>query len=376
MKRFLCALLVACLLGRAHASDHADPVDLKQLEAGITDLFVFPDHDQLIVILNVRRSLTTDVPLPLKDYVYSINMDLHSAVGFDNPADKARYGGTVRSPGDIKPDVTIDLQLNDDATLKSKSFHGLRNDASIRLYTGVRDDPFIQPRFFGSNIVAMVLAIPFSSFPDNQQDWLVWGTSKKGNEQIDHVGRSLRTMLPRLDSLNTLPPSAHVAELKRLHEHPTLVEDIKRTFISPLFALKDYDFMPDVMIYSRRFPVGYPNGRLLTDDVAALAMQNGDALLWEDSFSSLKGAPRPTKNDKPFLSEFPYLADPWPVSMVRLPPALTQASVLKLWAIGIAAVLLLIAENVLVVWLVRRLRPQKIAIAATEAVVAVEAASD
>jgi hypothetical protein len=72
------------------------------------------------------------------------------------------------------------------------SWVGLGNPDAIRVFTGVRDDPFIFPKFFKRNAIVMVLSIPFSAFPAGQQDWLLWGTSAqvKDGAQIDHVGRS------------------------------------------------------------------------------------------------------------------------------------------------------------------------------------------
>src|SRR5262249_29854805 len=60
-----------------------------------------------------------------------------------------------------------------------------------------------------------------------------------------------------------------------------------------------------------RFPAGYPNGRLLTDDVVAKICAAGDCLAQEISFIE-GGWPRATANDKPFLDDWPYLAEPWP----------------------------------------------------------------
>jgi hypothetical protein len=77
------------------------------------------------------------------------------------------------------------------------------------------------------------------------------------------------------------------------------------------FLIRKYDLAPDVMIYTNRFPAGFPNGRLLTDDVSAQLCTTGDCLLQEISFIE-GGWPRATTNDKPFLADFPYLAEPWP----------------------------------------------------------------
>ena len=350
----LAAVTLAVLAPLASASDHADPMDLEQLEAGITDLFAFPDGDNLVVILNVRRALTQAGSLKLEPYTYRLHLDFHSTVLFDRQPDVIRYGGTVRDPEGISPDATVTLRLKNDASLASVNYEGLKDSGKIELYTGIRDDPFIFPPFFGTNIVAMVLRIPFASLPPGRQDFILWGTSFKGSAQIDHVGRSLRTMLPRFETLNKLPPSAHVREIQRIHEHPTIVEDIKRVYLSPLFAHKVWDTQPDVMIYSRRFPVGYPNGRLLTDDVAALTAERGDTLLYEISFNNLRGWPRVTTNDKPFLKEFPYLAEPWPEKPGNVPPALMPATKTKIKVIIAALVIAFILENVLVVKLFRR----------------------
>ncbi len=344
-------MLVACL--PAQGSDHADPIKLKRLEAGITGLFAFPNEDKLVVILGVRRALTESPPFDLKPYTYRIHMDLDTAVSFENKEDQNRYGGTVLKPEKIHSKVTIEIRLNDDTTVREKTFAGLNNPDSIRLWTGIRDDPFIFPRFFGTNIVAMVMEIPFTSFPENQQDFILWATSSRKGRQIDHVGRANRTMLPRFDFLNKLPPSEHVAALHKRHDDPGLVQDIARTEIMPLFALRQYDFAPDVMIFTRRFPAKFPNGRLLTDDVAALTCQQGDCLLWELSFADSDDYPRKEVNDKPFLDAFPYLAEPWPTKPVSPTPGLTGKNKTKLVLIILLVVVLFLLPWILY-WKCRR----------------------
>ena len=176
----------------------------------------------------------------------------------------------------------------------------------------------------------MVMTIPVSAFPDGQKDWLLWGTSSKGNRQIDHVGRSLRTQNPRFEMLNTLPPRQHKAAIDEEHEHPSLLRDIALRFnMQSLFAYRTWDHVPDVMVYTTRFGVGFPNGRLLTDDVAALLAQHGDTLLLELSHHT-GGWPRRTTNDKDFLAKFPYLAAPWDDKPAEPPLGLQPESWFKL----------------------------------------------
>src|SRR5262245_56863499 len=165
-------------------SDHADPINLEILESGITDLFAFPDGDKMIVIMNTRRALTIPPPYKLELFEFAIYMDLHTKVSVDESSEKGRseklrYGGSIANPEGINPDGTIKIRLMNDATLNKKqtSFQGLKNPEGIRVETGIFDDPFIFPRFFKPrNTIAMILSIPFSSFPAGQQDWLLWGT--------------------------------------------------------------------------------------------------------------------------------------------------------------------------------------------------------
>jgi hypothetical protein len=333
----LLAIALLLLPSALKSSDHADPINLEVLESGITDLFAFPDGDQMIVILNTRRALTTPPPYQLEPFEFAIYMDLHSKVTVDNKEERARYGGSIANPEGIKPDVAIKIRLKSDATLNNVKYDGLQNSDRIKLFTGVRDDPFIFPRFFKRNAIVMVLSIPFSSFPKGQRDWILWGTSTrlKDNVQIDHVGRSNRSQQGRFDFLNTLRPSQHVAAIKAHNQTRMRIEDTLKEYLlplvnafQPLFKIRPYDDFPDVMIYTNQYPIGFPNGRKLTDDVAALTCDQGDCALVEGAYIDSPQWPRATINDKPFMKEFPYLAEPWPTSPPPAPPDVGLAGAL------------------------------------------------
>ena len=406
------------------ASDHADPIHLPmgpeifdngkpndaavaRLAGNTTDLFVFPvgadgklvnfpekegppfttfdrkkpkillesaDVAQikaLAVIFCVRPGLRQKPPLDLSGYTYFVHMDLRSRVLFDKEEEFARHGGSIEDPGNISPDVTIEIQLNDDTTVKKQAitspggvFHNgdkvriydaksLKEKADdltkypndIHLYTGYHANPFIFPKFFGTNIVSMVMIIPLSCFPEGQRDWIIWrATVGKDGNQFDHVGRSLRTQNPRFDLLNTHPPKDHVNVIRAEKANPSLMRDLFVKFgFDSFFAYRPWDETPDVMIYSDRFNVGYPNGRRLDDDVAALLARYGDTLLYELSYAGAK-FPRDTTIDKPFLKEFPYLADPWPDSQVKPGPLLsTKNKVIVGTFIGVILLIVLLA---------------------------------
>src|SRR5262245_51860916 len=107
----------------ALASDHADPTNLTDPNANITDLFFFPKDDQYILIFNVRRALTAPKPYDLGPYEYVVNFDLSTPVSFDSVEDRTRYGGTIATPEKLHPDATIAIHLNNDTTLKSITFN-------------------------------------------------------------------------------------------------------------------------------------------------------------------------------------------------------------------------------------------------------------
>ncbi|MDO3387035.1 hypothetical protein QWI17_14410 [Gilvimarinus sp. SDUM040013] len=317
-KLYLCYLLVSilgCACSLSLASDHADPVFNGEPTQSLSGLFVFPHKGNLVVILTTHPGLKKPPPIDhLSEQTYRVHFDLSSEVSFDNPQQKLRYGGSISSPSHIHPDATLAFHLDNNASLTALEKSGtLKDSENIRVFTGVRDDPFIFPKFFGSNVVAMAVTIPITEFAAEQHNFVMWGDIVKHGKKIDHVGRSNRTMQPRLDFLNTLEPAQHLEAINKKHNDPGFIDGILMSKLAPLFAIRDYDKFPDVMIFSTKFSPGFPNGRMLTDDVAALTCKVGDCLLWELSLGDVRTWewPRKDTNDKPFLSEFPYLAEPW-----------------------------------------------------------------
>ena len=164
----------------------------------------------------------------------------------------------------------------------------------------------------------------------------------------------MRTQNPRFELLNTLPPREHKAAIMEEHEHPSLLRDIALRFnMQSLFAYRKWDFVPDVMIYTTRFGVGFPNGRLLTDDVAALLAQHGDTLLLELSHHT-GGWPRRRRTTRISSSRSPISRSPGPTSRAprRRPD---PESWYKLIAIAVGTAAAADLENWLVaVWYYRK----------------------
>jgi hypothetical protein len=431
-----CASSVALLLCTSYdlcrGSDHADPQSVTnpfyvqpEPDANITDLHAFIvdrlvgennqviEGEHLIVSLCVRRALTTEQErmLTLKGYKFRVHFDLDPKVRIfedTNSRDAAHdvdrsvqalYGGIITDPGDIKEDALLEfeLELTTEGDVRQAVILGkprtdhfeaapnvVHSAAELRpgvinIQAGIFDDPFIFPRFFRRNVVGIVSAIPLSAvrLPHGKAPILLWATTHKGEKQIDHVGRSLRTQLPRFGYLNDKPPSEHAKEITRVHDRPTLMEDILATLISPLEAHRHYDSVPDVMIYDLRKPAKFPNGRALRDDVAKALADAGETLLLELAYTESKQFPRSETNDKEFRETFPYLAERWtpeqikqaapPGSMMgafvvpRAPegsaiafPNLKESTWRKLFVLEVTAIVVLTALVVVFLWPVRR----------------------
>jgi hypothetical protein len=213
------------------------------------------------------------------------------------------------------------------------------------------------------------------AFPEGQRDFILWGVTTKDGKVSDYVGRSIRTQLPRFGWINTAAPRDHVDILIKAKK---ITDDLFNflkgnrewwsqslgDLLQYTFQIRKYDLAPDVMIYTDRFPPGFPNGRRLPDDVVAQVCTTGDCLLQELSF--IEGTwPRATVNDKPFLDEWPYLAAQWPDRKEAAPPSRS------IWPylVGIALLLALIIWGVvdlirrLAMWLWRILRGRRAAAA-------------
>ncbi|AWM40701.1 hypothetical protein GobsT_07670 [Gemmata obscuriglobus] len=367
--------------GGAGASDHADPIDpfrrSDEPERGLTGLFVFPVYDgkrtkggsekdlskaqdeKLVLIVGANRLRATPPYRGLDAFEFVINVDSARSAKINYPkelarptsADErntARYGGVVDHPEAIRPTFRITMKLKNslepftDQNFLSRKVEADRGNGlqEVPLSTvtrwgaGVRDDPFIFPAFFGTNVIAMAVEVPYSAFPrtPGTDSLLVWATRSRNGAQVGHVGRAQRAQLPRFDLLNTIPPSEHVKAIREAREKPGVRTDALRYLFPAEFNLRSFDDQPDVAIFTRRHPPGFPNGRRLEDDVAKLTCEQGDCQLYELSFvpprspkvqeAAKYDAGRPTANDRPFLDEWPYLAEaqeePMPVPVADL----------------------------------------------------------
>jgi hypothetical protein len=250
-------------------------------DANLTDLHAFVVGANLVIALSSNPAIPKSASSYLfpSDVTFDINIDNHSAVSVDDPY---RMGGTILDPEKIQEDVRFCIRFDEVGTARVQTFvrgSHRRPVELVNFFAGLRDDPFIRGPRQGRNVASIVLEVPLSAVLSGQSTLLIWATSKVDDFDgpfQDLAGRSLRSMMPENNSMNSM----HVWQQAREMGVP-----------------------PDVMIFNTALPAAFPNGRALTDDVVDLV---GDPRLLAND------APFPSANDVPFLSTFPYLAPPHP----------------------------------------------------------------
>jgi len=277
--------VVAAGASRAGAADHGDTPLLNTLgrsDAKLTDLHAFTHDGSLVLALSTNPAVPTSAARYRfsPDVVFRIHLDRHSEVSFADTEANDLYGGTVVDPAGIGADVTFEVRANPRgrAVVRTRGI-ARRWQQRIRVFGGLRDDPFIRGPREGRNVGAIVIELPLEAVVRDQSMLLIWATSSvDGVEEPfqDMAGRALRSMFPENDLMNTTPPELQAG----LMGVPV-----------------------DVMLFDTAFPAAYPNGRALEDDVVDLV---GDERVLSND------APFPSTNDRPFLDVFPYLATPHP----------------------------------------------------------------
>lgn len=265
----------------ARASDHDDTPLLKSVgrhDARLTDLYAFVRDERLVLVVATNPAIPEGVADYLfpDDLVISIYIDTNAHVSFDDPDALAVYGGTVRRPEKIRENVIFDVTFTGGvAHLETSGLSG-KARRSVRVFAGLRDDPFIRGPRIGRNIAAVVIDLPLHAIVHGRgRPLLVWAGSSVPEVDgpiADLGGRALRSQFPENQALNDLHPSEHQRQL---------------------------GMPPDVIILDPTRPIKFPNGRELADDVVDLV---------SDARALSTDAPFPSQNDVPFLSEFPFLA--------------------------------------------------------------------
>lgn len=274
----------------ARAADHGDTPLLIQLgrhDARLTDLHVFTNGENLVLSLGTNPAIpvsATGYTFP-SDLTLRIHVDRHSRVSFEDSEAVRLFGGTIENPEAVRSDLTFTVTFDEDGA-PSLDVRGLGRRARerIQFFAGLRDDPFINGLRSGRNVAAVVLEMPLADVrADGERDStiLVWAKSDVPNvdgHDDEHAGRNLRSQVAGNDDLNGMGPADHWMKM---------------------------GVVPDVVIFDTSRPAGFPNGRLLTDDIIDMLGNDGDPAVFGNPT-----AEAPTANDVSFLATFPYLAPP------------------------------------------------------------------
>jgi hypothetical protein len=288
----LCAVAVALVPALpATAADHGDTPLLIQIgrhDARLTDLHVFTNGDNLVLSLATNPAIpvgVTSYTFP-SDLTLRISVDRHSRVSFDDVDAVRLFGGTIDHPQGVRADLEFTITF-DESGAPSWSARGLARRARerVQFFAGLRDDPFINGLRNGRNVAAVVFELPladvFGPDDDGRSTILVWAKSDVPNvdgHDDEHAGRNLRSQVAGNEDLNGMSPSDHWMKM---------------------------GVVPDVVIFDTSRPAGFPNGRLLSDDIITMLGNDGDPAVFSNPV-----AEAPTANDKAFLANFPYLAAP------------------------------------------------------------------
>ena len=311
------------------AANLKSPGDDPRLD--LTDLFVFPsatDPDKTVLIIDSNPFMAAGSTFN-PDAVYRINIDNNGDIQpdvafsfmFTDPSEgpqtaAAVYASNRSQAQQAEPAgevLTASVPVDFDGTAQPVQA------GPVLVFTGVRSDPFFadiegalhgfkwtgQDGFAGKNVLSIALEVP-NDMLGNGQAISVWATVSLRRDgtlvQMDRGGNP--TINPFInpddakDEYNSRQPVDDVANY--LAPWSQLLQD--KGGRSPDDArAAALTVLPDVLNYDHAQTPGYPNGRLLTDDV------------YSDRFAWLSNGQIPPDGLKPhddLTAHFPYLALP------------------------------------------------------------------
>ncbi len=295
LRHLIIAILFLSSALQAMGADHSDTslhIEEGRNDARITDFYAFTRGENLVLILAV------DPTVPEGATTYKFPTDVEYRINIDNDSEVTAQG-IILNKNDIREDIVISIRFKDDGTavingdnkfgsIFSIPFLVLFScassddvdivDAITNFFAGPRDDPFIRGPRIGKNVAAIVLEIPIDAVVKNNNPLLIWSTTNVDSFPGDfqeRAGGPITSMLN--DVLNFTHPS----------------EDFE-----------NFSIEPDVLVLNTSLPSGFPNGRVLEDDVVDLVCPGVcDNIIENDE-------PFPSENDVPFLDDFPFLAPP------------------------------------------------------------------
>jgi hypothetical protein len=323
----------------ATAADHREAPRISETPtADLNDIYAFTvPGDRLVLVLTVN-------PLSDRDFagsyafsrrvLYRFAIDNTGGPAFERRIDitfspptapgvqtfRARFPGGTVIDGDVTPPSTPD-----DPVIVEDAASG------ISIFAGPRDDPFFfdavgfnrfrasgDPEAFRGidsfadfNISAIVIELPFNLVSDGQDQIGISGfTLRRDARFFTAADRRLdRTGVPAV-STAFIPFTQRDAFNRALPKDDedfagVILDTLQNEFGTPQANIDVLASVaiPDLLVIDRTQPNGFPNGRLLEDDVIDTLL----GLIFPDGPTS-DGV---DENDRTFLNDFPYLAPPF-----------------------------------------------------------------
>ena len=296
----------------------------------ITDLYAFQqpgDPERSVFIVNVYPDASARAAFdPLASYELKIDADgdaeaeIAFHVRFTPPSDGQQTatvyrvdGPAARASGDVGTvlleDAPVAVSFNHDVPISGTG--------AYRFFAGLRSDPFFADRvglqnnmqwtgqdfFADKNVLGIVLEAPNRALGPHPRIGVWARTLAPVHDKltpVNQAGRPGNNVFKGAEAaaaFNTTPPA---------QQRACFLEAFVATFQGYGFAeararALALEWLPDILSYDYTSPAGFPNGRLLSDDVADYLLR----LLTAGAVTTdLVGA------HTDYLTDFPYLAAP------------------------------------------------------------------
>ena len=353
-------LVAALIVLSADAADHRDSPSVEDdAGADITDVYAFrspENNDNLVVVLSVN-GLTP--PAELRDFAQDVAYNIHVDGDGDLVADAT---ATVTFDGDTFTVEGLGDPVTGEVTAPGSAEPVINEAGPIKAFAGPRDDPFffdlngfksfvagpyvpangLRPEgetpsdaFAGTNVSSIVIELPVTALTGAETSDTgtikAWTSTTRGGSQVDRMAiPAINTALipsDMKDAFNQAGPANDEADFRPTAQMTieTLRGAVDGVFGSaqdggPLGDLTAEQvataLIPDVVTIDFSQPVGFPNGRTLTDDVTDAAvgvvLNRGGSAGIPDAIDG---------NDEALLSSFPYLAAPHLAPVPSAPPS-------------------------------------------------------
>lgn len=315
-------------------SDHLDAPGLKSpnmdARVDITDIYAFQkpgDPGKSILVLNVNPFAPTLADSFAPDARYEMNVDTNgdafAEVTFRitfSPLTDGEQKATVHramNQQEGAQDSTLEVILQD-APVSFGREAGITTAGDYTFFAGLRSDPFFfdlngflgefaftgEDAFLDKNVFGIVLEMPNSVLSTHTQIgfWCRVLLPRNGEfVQIDRMGRPFINILfmqgEDKNAFNRIQPT---------QDRELFLEKVITALQSSGYRAEQASevaslLLPDILPYNYSSSEGYPNGRLLTDDITDTQL----ALATNGKVTSDKVGPHTD-----LLSSFPYLGVP------------------------------------------------------------------